>query len=82
MSWLGTCAGVAASAVVCGVAVAAGFLEGRFIGIVLAAAFIGSTADSVLGATLESRGLMDNEAVNFSNTLVGSLSGIGLLALL
>jgi len=49
---------------------------------VLAAAFIGSTADSVLGATLESRGLMDNEAVNFSNTLVGSLSGIGLLALL
>ena len=82
VSWLGTWTGLAASAVVCGVAVAAGFLEGRFSGVVLAAAFIGSTADSVLGATLESRGLMDNEAVNFSNTLVGSLSGIGLLALL
>ncbi len=82
VSWLGTLAGIAASAAVCGVAVAAGFLEGRFTGVVLAAAFIGSTADSVLGATLESRGFIDNEAVNFSNTLVGSLSGIGLLALL
>ena len=82
VSWLGTWTGLTASAVVCGVAVAAGFLEGRLTGVVLAAAFIGSTADSVLGATLESRGLMDNEAVNFSNTLVGSLSGIGILALL
>ncbi len=82
VSWLGTLAGIAASAAVCGVAVAAGFLEGRFSGVVLVAAFIGSTADSVLGATLESRGFIDNEAVNFSNTLVGSLSGIGLLVLL
>jgi uncharacterized protein (TIGR00297 family) len=82
VSWLGTFAGIAASAVVCGVAVATGFLGGRLAGVVLAAAFIGSTADSVLGATLESRGLIDNEAVNFSNTLVGSLSGIGLLTLL
>jgi uncharacterized protein (TIGR00297 family) len=82
VSWLGTWAGIAASAAVCGVAVAAGFLQGRLTGVVLAAAFIGSTADSILGATLENRGLMDNEAVNFSNTLVGSLSGIGLQALL
>ena len=81
VSWLGTFAGIAASAGVCAVAVAAGFLDGRFTAVVLAAAFLGSTADSVLGATLESRGLMDNETVNFSNTLVGSLGGIVLLGL-
>jgi uncharacterized membrane protein len=52
----------------------------RAIPVVLLAAFIGSSADSVLGATLETKGLMDNEAVNFSNTLIGALAGI-LLAL-
>ena len=82
ISWIGTLAGVAASIAVCAVAVAVGFLDARFSAIVLVAAFVGSTADSVLGATLEARGLMDNEAVNFSNTLIGALSGIGLAALM
>lgn len=82
VSWLGTFAGIAASAAVCAVAVVAGLVDGRFTAVVLAAAFVGSTADSVLGATLETRGLIDNEAVNFSNTLVGALTGIGLGALI
>ncbi len=81
ISWFGTFSGIAAAAAVCGVAIAAGLMDARFTGIVLAASFLGSTADSVLGATLEARGLMDNEAVNFSNTLVGSLAGIALAAL-
>jgi len=46
------------------------------------AAFIGSTADSLLGATLEAKGLMDNDAVNFSNTLAGALAGLGLAELM
>jgi uncharacterized protein (TIGR00297 family) len=82
VSWIGTFAGMTASLAVCAVAILCGFLGARFAWIVLVAAFIGSTADSVLGATLERRGLMDNEAVNFSNTLVGSLGGIALLGML
>ncbi|PYT15750.1 MAG: hypothetical protein DMF51_06190 [Acidobacteria bacterium] len=78
VSWLGTLAGLVAAWLVCGVAVSTGLIGGERTGIVLAAAFVGSTADSMLGATLEARGLIDNEAVNFSNTLVGALTGITL----
>lgn len=82
VSWVGTLAGLAGAWVVCGVATGTGFLDSDRTAVVLAAAFIGSTADSVLGATLETRGIIDNEAVNFSNTLVGALSGIGLATLM
>jgi len=78
---VGTLAGLAAAWIIAAIATASGFIQPERTPIVLAAAFIGSTADSILGATLETRGLIDNEAVNFSNTLVGALSGIGLLAL-
>lgn len=81
VSWVGTLAGLAAAWIIGAIATASGFIQPERTPIVLAAAFIGSTADSILGATLETRGLIDNEAVNFSNTLVGALSGIGLLAL-
>src|SRR5206468_4249295 len=77
VSWLGTLAGLVAAWLVCGVAVSTGLIGGGRTGIVLAAAFVGSTADSMLGATLEARGLIDNEAVNLSNTLVGSFPGAG-----
>ncbi len=82
VSWTGTLAGLAAAWIVCGVATATGFIGSERAAVVLAAAFVGSTADSFLGATLESRGLIDNEAVNFSNTLIGALCGIGLLTLM
>jgi uncharacterized protein (TIGR00297 family) len=81
VSFVGTLAGLAAALAVAGLAAGLGLLDAPRIGIVLAAAFAGSTVDSVLGATLEARGLMDNESVNFSNTLIGALAGIGLLAL-
>src|SRR5207247_9467351 len=77
VSWLGTLAGIAASAAVCGVAVAAGFLEGRFTRVVLAAAFIGSSDDSVVGAALGSRGVLDNAAGEFATRLAGPLRGRG-----
>src|SRR2546426_6087423 len=53
VSWIGTLAGTAAAAVVCAVAIADRFLDPRWSVVVLVAAFVGSTADSVLGATLE-----------------------------
>jgi uncharacterized protein (TIGR00297 family) len=82
ISAAGTVAGALAALVVGLVAVWGGFWAGDRFGVLLTAAFLGSTADSYLGATLEAKGLMDNEAVNFSNTLVGALVGILLAALL
>ena len=82
VSWVGTLAGLAAAWIVCSVATGTGFLGAERTAVVLGAAIVGSTADSVLGATLETRGLIDNEAVNFSNTLVGALSGMGLATLI
>lgn len=76
VSLVGTLAGFAGAAVVAALAGGLGLLAPAAIMIVLVAAFIGSSADSLLGATLERRGLMDNEAVNFSNTLVGALAAI------
>jgi uncharacterized protein (TIGR00297 family) len=81
ISWIGTGAGLAAALLTGGVAAGLGLAEPRLLWIVLAAAFLGSTADSILGATLEARGLMDNHAVNFSNTLIGALAGLALLAI-
>jgi len=77
VSLVGTIAGFAAAALIAALGTALGIVPPRAIPAVLEAAFIGSTADSYLGATLETKGLMDNEAVNFSNTLVGALAGIG-----
>jgi uncharacterized protein (TIGR00297 family) len=78
ISWLGTFAGTVAALIVGGISTAAGLLPRDQVGIVAVAALLGSTADSILGATLETKGLMDNEAVNFSNTLVGALAGVGI----
>jgi uncharacterized protein (TIGR00297 family) len=73
----GTAAGFAAAAVLAVTAWALSLL-GRpaEIGIVVAAGFVGATAESYLGATLEKARFLDNEAVNFLNTLVGALVAI------
>ncbi len=77
----GTLAGVAASAVLAGIAWGGGLCAGTGFLVVIVAAFIGTTAESYLGATLEQMKLIDNEAINFANTLIGALSAIGLAAL-
>ena len=82
ITWVGTLAGGLAALAVGGCASATGLLASDLLGIVTVAALLGSAADSFLGATLEAQGLLDNEAVNFSNTLLGALAGIGLAALL
>ena len=54
-----------------------GLLDGPAeVGLVVAAGFVGGTVESFLGATLEKGRFIDNEAVNFLNTLVGALFGI------
>lgn len=73
----GTLAGVAASIVVAGLAVGLRLLPVGALAVLPVAAFLATTLESLIGATLERRGLLDNEAVNFLNTLCGALLAAG-----
>ncbi|SFQ48499.1 TIGR00297 family protein [Hymenobacter arizonensis] len=76
----GTLLGLAGSALVAAVyCLASGW--GPAFGWLLVAGTAGNLADSVLGATLERRGYVGNNAVNAVNTLVGALTAGGLAAL-
>jgi uncharacterized protein (TIGR00297 family) len=55
-----------------------GFGWGPAFGWLLVAGTAGNLVDSVLGATLERRGYLRNNAVNFFNTLTGALVAGGL----
>jgi uncharacterized protein (TIGR00297 family) len=69
----GTLAGVAASLVLGGLGALLGLYPWTGVAAVAVAAFVGTTFESVVGAALEKRNLLDNEALNFLNTLVGAL---------
>jgi uncharacterized protein (TIGR00297 family) len=77
----GTALGLAGSAVLAA-AYCLGFGWGPAFGWLLVAGTAGNLADSVLGATLERRGWLGNNAVNFINTLTGALVAGGLMNLL
>jgi uncharacterized protein (TIGR00297 family) len=68
----GTAGGLMAAAVVCVVCVLAGLLPSKRSYISLGAATFGMLADSVLGASLERRKLLNNDAVNFASTAVAA----------
>ena len=76
VSLLGTAAGGVAALLIGCAAWGMNLLPGSALWVVVMAGFLGSTADSILGATLQARGLMDNEGVNFSNTMLGALVGL------
>ena len=78
----GTLAGVTASAVVAAFASGTGLIPWSATAVVVVAAFVGTTLESYLGATLERTKAIDNEAVNFANTVAGGLAAIGLWALM
>lgn len=77
----GTAAGFAAGAALAALAWATGLIPAWGAAVVAAAAFVGTTAESYFGATIEAMKLVDNEAVNFANTLVGALAALALWAL-
>jgi uncharacterized protein (TIGR00297 family) len=78
----GTLAGILASLLVAALGVATGYVGVAALWLVPAAAFVATNIESILGATLEKRGLLDNEAVNFLNSLTGAgLAGLGAWAL-
>ncbi len=78
----GTLAGVAASLLVGGIGFAGGLYPAAGVVVVALAAFVATTLESLVGATIEKRGLLDNDAVNFLNSLAGALVAAGAGALL
>jgi uncharacterized protein (TIGR00297 family) len=79
----GTLLGIAASAAIAALALALGVVDAwPAAGIVVAAAFVGTTVESVLGAAVQGLRGMSNEVVNVFLTLVGAGVGIGLRAIL
>jgi len=69
ITFAGTAAGVGAAIAVS----LSGIVEWRSAPICAAAGVIGMIADSFFGATLERRGLLGNNAVNFSSTAIAAL---------
>jgi uncharacterized protein (TIGR00297 family) len=69
ISLVGTLAGCIAAALVAWTASLAGVVSGRWVLIIALAGVAGMLFDSVLGASLENRGDMGNDSVNFVSTV-------------
>jgi uncharacterized membrane protein len=55
-----------------------GIIGSTAVGPVVIAATAGSLVESVLGATLEAPGILNNDSLNFINTGVAALSAVAL----
>jgi uncharacterized protein (TIGR00297 family) len=81
----GTVAGLLAALAVGALGAAFGLYPASGVAAVVVAAFVATTLESVVGATLEKRGLLDNDAVNFLCSLAGALlaaaAGVAILTL-
>ena len=71
----GSIAGLTAGLVIAAVATVGGMLPRAQLWIPAAAGFAGMLIDSILGATLQRRGWINNEAVNFFATLAAAALG-------
>src|SRR5882672_6666103 len=71
----GTSAGIAAGLAIAAVAAWGGMISPSQLWVPVSAGFVGMLVDSVLGATVQRRGWMNNEAVNFFSTLVAAAMG-------
>ncbi len=69
----GTFAGLAASAALAGIAWKVDLVGLPVAVVVAAAGFAGATIESYLGATFERLEWLDNDLVNFANTMIGAL---------
>lgn len=69
----GTLLGAAGAAVIAGLIYLGGATPVHAL-LVLVGGLVGNYADSLLGATLQRKGLMTNDSVNFANTLIGALT--------
>jgi uncharacterized protein (TIGR00297 family) len=76
MSLEGTVAGVAGAGVLAAVAISVGLVPQSALVAVVAGAAIGSLAESLLGATLEGPGILNNDMLNFINTAIAATAAI------
>ena len=74
----GTLAGIAAGVLIAIIAAGTGMVPRAQLWIPGAAGFIGMLVDSFLGATLQRKGTMNNEAVNFFGTLAAAALAYGI----
>ncbi len=69
----GTLAGALAAFLIAALAAATGWVPHRYVSVIAAAGFLGTIFDSLLGATLERRGVIDNNGVNFTSTIAAGI---------
>jgi len=78
----GTVAGMIAAAAVSAISAGSGLIAWKWAGVATLAGAIGMFADSVLGASLERRGSLNNDGVNLLSTLLAAIVAVaGLSAL-
>jgi len=82
ISFAGTLAGMVAAAIVSGVGTLALRADWTIFAISCAGGVFGLLFDSLLGATLEQRGWLNNDAVNFLSTASAAAFALGLMAVL
>jgi uncharacterized protein (TIGR00297 family) len=68
----GTVAGLAAAVLIAALAVVLGLIVPRALLAVVIGATLGSIAESALGATLEAKGILNNDTLNFLNTAIAA----------
>lgn len=68
----GTLAGIGAAAVLAAIAAALGLIPAWTIGVITLAATVASLIEGALGATLEARGILNNDTLNFVNAAIGA----------
>jgi uncharacterized protein (TIGR00297 family) len=77
----GSIAGVAAGLAIAAVATVGGMIRPAQLWIPVAAGFAGMLIDSILGAMLQRRGWISNQAVNFCATLAAAVLALAILEL-
>ena len=74
----GTAAGILSSALLAGIGAWVGLISAGAVPLVIVAANAASLMEGVIGATMEARGMLTNDVVNFVNSAMGA--GVAMLA--
>ena len=82
VSMVGTLAGLVAAAIVAGIGSWAMRGDWNLFTLICAGAIFGLVFDSLLGATLERKGWLNNDAVNFLSTAAAAGFALGLMAVM